>query len=313
LKIHKNAGALVVGAAASAAIRGNSRRRGTLAGAVGLALLATVALGAAPAAAASIPPGSVTAVPGQSEVNTKASKSASSICPAGQRVLGGGALTVGGVHAVITELQPIHTASGDSFKVSAAADQFGIPGAWGFQTYAFCASVPASLGVEIVSHTNPPTSAGTDQAPAQCPGGKFLIGAGGKIDNGNGQVDLGIFTGGSGPFVFSSAAFAKEDLDGFAGKYTVTGYSVCAQGAFGDIQQFKSTTAATTPSQKTDTACPSGLRLTGFAGGTSTPGTHLQGLTPNQTNAPSFGTFVAQSSVPPTESWQMESTVFCAK
>jgi hypothetical protein len=92
--------------------------------------------------------------------------------------------------------------------------------------FAFCASVPNALGVEIIRHTNAPTSSGTDQAPTQCPAGKSLIGAGGKIANGNGQVDLGIFTNSSGPFPFGSAAFAN---------------------VFGDFQQFKTqfnTTAA---------------------------------------------------------------------
>ena len=283
--------------------------------ALGIAGLATQVLGAAPAGAASIPPGTVHVVEKQSPFNNLASKSFSANCPAGQRVLGGGAFTVGGIHAVITELQPIHTTGGDSFKVSAAADQFGIPGVWSFQVFAFCAAVPDALGVQIVPHTNAPTSGGTDQAPTQCPAGKFLIGAGGKIANGNGQVDLGIFTNSSGPFASGSAAFAKEDADGFAGSYTVTGYSVCAQpNLFGDFQQvkrdFNATAASPTPPP---VACPSGLRLTGLAGGTTTPGTHLQEIAPHTTTAPNLADFGAQSSIPPTGPWPMETTVFCAK
>jgi hypothetical protein len=282
--------------------------------ALGLAVLATPVLGAAPAAATSIPPGAVRVFPASYSPDHLAAKSLSAPCPAGQRVLGGGALTVGGVHAVITELQPIHTAAGDSFKVSVAADQFGIPVAWGFQVFPFCAVVPASLGVEIVSHTNPPTSGGTDQAQALCPGGKFVIGAGGKIDNGNGQVDLGIFTSSSGPFVFSTAAFAKEDSDGFAGNYTVTGYSVCAHAnVFGDIQQVKIDTDTSAASQTNTVACPSGMGLTGLAGGTLGPGTHLQDISPLRTTAPNIGHFGAQSSVGPIGRWTMESTVFCVK
>ena len=86
---------------------------------------------------------------------------------------------------------------------------------------------------------------------------------------------------------------------------------MCAQGAFGDVQQVKATTATTAPSQTADTVCPSGFHVTGLAGNTSAPGTHLQGLTPNQGNGPTSGRFTAQASVPPTGSWQMESTVFC--
>jgi hypothetical protein len=283
--------------------------------ALGLAGLATQALGAAPAEAASIPPGSVQVVAKSSPVNNLASKLPfRANCPPGQRVLGGGAFTVGGVHAVITELQPIHTTGGDSFEVDAAADQFGIPVAWNFQVFAFCASVPDALGVEIIQHTNAPTSGGTDQAGTQCPAGKQLIGAGGKIANGNGQVDLGITTNSSGPFAFGSAAFAKEDADGFAGSYTVTGYSVCARGnAFGDFQQFKTQFSTTAASQTETVACPSGLRLTGLAGATELPGTHLQEIAPHTTNGPILADFSAQSSIPPGEPWTMETTVFCAK
>jgi hypothetical protein len=279
----------------------------------GVAVLASQALGASPAAASAIPPKDVHAVPGQSPVDTRPAKSASAKCPSGERVLGGGAFTVGGVHAVITELQPIHTTGGDSFKVSAAADQFGIPVAWSFQVFAFCAPVTAALELEIISHTNLPTSGGTDQAGTVCPVGKSLIGAGGKIDNGNGQVDLSLFTNSSGPFAFGSAAAAKEDLDGFAGTYTVTGYSVCAKGLFGDFQQVKTQVFTSAASQRGSIPCPAEMSLTGLAGGTDAPGTHLQRLSPNRTNQPNFANFGAQSSAPPTGPWVMEMTAFCVK
>jgi hypothetical protein len=288
-------------------------RKWALVVAMGVGALAVEVLGAAPAMAAS-GLGPVHAVVKQSPSDHRAAKTFSAQCNPGERVLGGGALTVGGAHAVITEMQPIHTAAVDSFEVSAAADQFGISVAWSFQVFAFCATAPASAAVEIVSHTNPPTSAGTDQAPAPCPGGKYLIGAGGKIDNGNGQVDLGMFTGSSGPFVFVSAAFAKEDADGYAGTYTVTGYSVCAHGVFGDFQQVKTqtSTGAGVPSQSSSVGCPLGTRLTGLAGGTVLPGTHLQDITSLLVNRPVRGHFGAQSSVSPVEPWSIEMTVFCA-
>lgn len=281
--------------------------------ALGLAGLATQALGAAPAGAASIPPGSVHVVEAQSPFNNLASKSFSANCPPGQRVLGGGASTVGGVHAVITELQPIHTTGGDSFKVSAAADEFGIPGVWSFQVFAFCAAVPDALGVQIVSHTNAPTSAANDFAATRCPAFELLIGAGGKIANGGGQVDLGILTSSNGTSPSGSSALAKEDADGFAGNYTVTGYSVCARPTvFTDFQQVKQFFNATAASQTATVACPSGLALTGLAGETENPGTHLQKLAPTTTTAPSLASFSAQSSSQASlGSWQ--ATVFCAR
>jgi hypothetical protein len=283
--------------------------------AMGVAVLAGQAVGAAPASATTIPPGSVQVVAVQSPFDNLAAKSFSANCPAGQRVLGGGAFTVGGVHAVITEMQPIHTATLDSFKVSAAADQFGIAGTWSFQVFAFCATVPSALGLQIVPHPNLPTSAPSDRATAQCPPGKLLIGAGGKIDNGGGQVDLSLFTDNNGESATAAQAFAKEDVDGFAGNYTVTGYSVCAvQFVAGDIQQFKRGVATlTAPSLSSTVACPSGLRLTGLAGGTSEPGTHLQRLSPRSVSGPNLADFGAQSSVPPARGFSLETTLFCAR
>jgi hypothetical protein len=282
---------------------------------VGAAVLAGQAVGVAPASATTIAPGSVQVVAVQSPFDNQAAKSFSANCPAGQRVLGGGAFTVGGVHAVITEMQPIHTAPLDSFRVSAAADQSGIAGVWSFQVFAFCASVPSALGLEIVPHANLSTSAPSDRATAQCPPGKLLIGAGGKIDNGGGQVDLSLFTDLNGQTATAAQAFGKEDVDGFAGNYTVTGYSVCAvQFVTGDIQQLKTGVASLTePSLRSTVACPSGLRLTGLAGGTTEPGTHMQRLSPRSTNGPNLADFGSQSSVPPRNGFSMQTTVFCAR
>jgi hypothetical protein len=286
---------------------------------VALAVIAGLALSAAPAAAATLPFGTVKAVAAQSPSDLRSVKSFSAICPAGQRVLGGGAFTVGGIHAVITEMQPIHPNTGqDSFKVTAAADQFGIPVAWGFQVFAFCATVPTSLQLEIKPHTNLPTSGATDQASTQCSPGKFLIGTGGKIDNGGGQVDLGMFPNSSGQIAFGSAAFAKEDADGFAGQYTVTGYSVCGRpnDIFGDFAMVRTTfqAAGGAPSLKGTVGCPSGMAVTGLAGGTATPGTHLQQIAPTTAGRPAtLATFGAQSSVTPSGTWQMDTSLFCAR
>src|SRR4051812_6980040 len=166
-----------------------------LAAAVGLALAISAgpALNATPAAAATLPLGTVTAIGAQNLPSTQSVQTLSAVCAPGQRVLGGGAW-LGSSHAVLTELQPIHPSVGrDSFKVTAAADQFGIAGSWFIQAYAFCGVVPANLQLEIIPKTNPATTQATDQASAQCSSGKFLVGMGGKIDNGAGQVDLGTF------------------------------------------------------------------------------------------------------------------------
>lgn len=289
-------------------------------GAAAMAVAATVAFGAVPAEAATLPFGTVRSITQQVPFSTANPKTFALACNAGERVLGGGAFTVGGVHAVITEMQPVHPASGvDSFQVTAAADQFGIAGVWSMQVFAFCAVVPASVQLEIKTKTNPSTSASTDQAPTSCSAGKILMSTGGRIDNGNGQVDLGNFPNSSGSLATGSAAFAKEDADGFAGSYTLTGYSVCGRPNLlgSDFQMVRTQVRA--PAGQTSLAntvfCPSGMQLTGFAAATDLFGTHLQRLTPNLAGGRTAfgGNFGAQSSVTPTSAWNLDATIFCAR
>ncbi|WP_203994470.1 hypothetical protein [Virgisporangium aurantiacum] len=288
--------------------------------AAGLAVAAVVAAGAVPAQAATLPFGTVRSIVQQVPFSTANPKTFALPCNAGERVLGGGAFTVGGVHAVITEMQPIHPATGpDSFQVTAAADQFGIAGTWSMQVFAFCAVVPASVQLEIRTLTNPPTSATVDQAVTRCSPGKVVMSTGGRIDNGNGQVDLGTVPTSSGILATGSSAIAKEDADGFAGFYTVTGYSVCGRpnllASDFQMRRVQVAAAAGVSSLSNLTFCPSGTQLTGFAGYTDLFGTHLQRLTPNLAGGRTAfgGTFGAQSSVTPTFAWNMDTTIFCAQ
>ncbi|GLY94046.1 hypothetical protein [Actinoplanes sp. NBRC 103695] len=284
-----------------------------------VAVLAAQAVNSAPAAAATLPFGTVRAFVTQSVPDLRPEKPHSTPCPAGERVLGGGAFTVGGIHAVITEMQPIHPATGpDRFQVTAAADQFGIAGVWSIQVFAFCGVVPASAQLEIQQLTNPSTSAPVSQAGTRCSPGKLVVGTGGKIDNGGGQVDLGTVPGSSGGATATSAALAKEDADGFAGQYTLTGYSVCALPNHPlDFEMVRQTfrSAGAVPSQTAVIACPSGMALTGLAGATVRAGTHLQQIRPTvaggrPANLASFG---AQSAPTPDTAWDMDATVFCAR
>lgn len=288
--------------------------------AAGLAVAAVVAAGAVPAQAATLPFGTVRSIVQQVPFSTANPKTFALPCNAGERVLGGGAFTVGGVHAVITEMQPIHPLTGpDSFRVTAAADQFGIAGTWSMQVFAFCAVVPASVQLEIRTQTNLPTSAPVDQAVTRCPPGKLVMSAGGRIDNGNGQVDLGTVPTSSGILATGSSAIAKEDADGFVGNYTVTGYSVCGRpnllGSDFQMRRVQVAAAAGVPSLRSVNFCPSGMQLTGFAAFTDLFGTHLQQVRPNTAGGRSANgaTFGAQSSVPPTSAWNMDTTIFCAQ
>jgi hypothetical protein len=272
--------------------------------------------GALPASASTIPAGSVQVVVGTSPANSN-NKSVRANCPAGKRVLGGGVLTAGGAHVIISETRPISDALGDGYLVTAQEDQFGVAGAWVVQSFAFCADAPP--GLQIVATTGPPTSDAVFAIPAQCPPRKFLVGSGGQVTGGVGQVDLGSFPNGGGPFgglANASTAFAKEDADGFAGTYQVSSFAICAsQNVSGDFSVFQAASATdTNPSKSVTVACQTGLRATGAAGFTQFPnGTHVQFAKPSTTTAPSQVEVAATESLPTSEAWSVVGTVFCAK
>jgi len=268
---------------------------------------------AGPAAATTIPPGSVTAFNLLGPTNSADKAPLRVPCPAGQRVLGGGVLTAGGAHVIITEAYPVHDSVGDAFIVTAVEDQFGTSVQWNVQGFAFCAVAPP--GLEIIPKTNPAGSPSTDQALAVCSPGKFVIGSGGRIVGGQGQVDLGLNPNNSSGLANGSAAHATEDADGFSGTYQTTGYAICAtQNVFFDFQMVRVQSPADTAATKKVTVfCPSGYRATGAGGTAGAPGTHLQFFRPNTKIAPSFVEVFASSSVPISGPWSINGIVYCAK
>ena len=231
-----------------------------------------------PAAAVTLPPGGVTVISKISLFDSN-NKTFSAACPAGNRVLGGGGFISGTSHAVLTELQPITTAGGDRFQVSAAEDQLGEAGTWAILAYAFCATAPA--GLEIVNSTSVSASDPFASQSAQCPAGKRLIGAGGKINFGSGQVGLLTHPEGSvGPIRTTAAGL--EDLDGFSGNWNVTSYAVCViAGSVLDLRVVQNAAAGDGSTFKQATAtCPSGMIATGGGGWVDLPA-HVEFIKPN--------------------------------
>jgi hypothetical protein len=150
----------------------------------------TLAVAAAPvvwaagtASAATIPVGNVTVVNAVSGFSSN-NKTLPANCPAGTKVVGGGAEIAGSAHVVLTELIP--TAS--SYTATAVEDQVGESGQWQLLTYAYCASGNLP-GYQIVSNST--TGSGAFQnVVSTCAAGNSATGSGGKIVGGGGQVDL---------------------------------------------------------------------------------------------------------------------------
>ena len=250
-------------------IRYNSRRFLGVAGALAMMITgAVVAVGATPASAVTIPVGSVLAITQPSGFSTGSSKTTTATCPADRpRVLGGG-FTTTGAHIVVSQAQPLAGSPTDSYQVTAGFDQVGTTASWQLLVYAYCSST--APGWQIMPATSTSTSDAFNEVIATCPTGKQLVGTGGRITGGAGQVQLVTQTNG----VRASVAGGLEELDGFAGSWSATAYAVCVTVASPlDTRVVQNQTAIDTTNPKSvGVTCPSGMRLTGSAIWADQPG-----------------------------------------
>lgn len=192
-------------------------------------------------------------------VDSSAGKTATATCPAGQKVVGGGArLTIVTGEVAITRLSP--TAAGDGYEAQASEDQDGFAGTWGLVVTAICASPPA--GYVIATATTAPASDGTASAFVACPTGTQVIGFGGGVSPSNGFVLLHRMGPLSGSTLVASATEARG---GFAGNWTVQVWAICMAPVAGRtiVRPFG---AANSTSPKTTTAvCPAGQSVHGVS------------------------------------------------
>ncbi|TDB89409.1 hypothetical protein E1264_08320 [Actinomadura sp. KC216] len=186
--------------------------------------------------------------------DSSTTKSVTAACPAGTSVLGGGGEIINGAGEVVfTGLRPTSTLSG--YQVGAHEDETGYSGNWKIRAHAVCGSAPA--GAEHVASTGP-GSTGVTYTSVFCPSGKHIIGMGGQINNGQGQVMLL----GSNPFDPAEVLTpAVPDDTGYTGTWTITSVAVCANPIQGRTVVFgSSANDSTTPKSATAT-CPAGTRV----------------------------------------------------
>ena len=187
---------------------------------------------------------------GTSVRNTVAVKSATATCPPGKQVIGGGAnVESPGSRVVLQGVRPLGT------SVVARAQSDGAPVAWGVTAYAMCADPPP--GLQIVTTTSP-TNASSKTAAAICPGSKRLLGSGGEINGGQGQVALSEIH----PFTNQVNA-TGENIGAFNQHWSVTSYAICADPLAGHqiIRWFSQSNSV--PTKGSQATCPTGKRLLG--------------------------------------------------
>jgi hypothetical protein len=150
-------------------------------------------------------------------------------CLDGTVVLGGSAeVSDGSDHVHVTGWMPVPDEAGLKYPNSIIAygeeGDGGYAGDWALDTHALCGVAPA--GLEYVTAHSKTGSATTRAAIAECPGTTRLVGTGGRVSDGSGEVLLSAIQPAAD--LRSLTVTAHEDADGFAGSWSVHAYAVCA-------------------------------------------------------------------------------------
>ena len=231
------------------------------------ALTATQLVGATPAAAA----GGLVVARGASPVDSAPSKSAHADCPAGKRVVGGGASVIADASIAnkvrLAELRPVHPGSGaDGYVAGALAVEAGGTGTWSILVFAVCADpIP---GLHVVSGSGALGSATVQSVDARCSAGEVALGGGGLVRNPGFQADLRTVA----PSTTGDRITVQggEDIDGYAGSWSVVAYAMCAPRPPGYEIVVSGSSANPTDSRKASTGtCPAGKRAYGAGAATN--------------------------------------------
>jgi hypothetical protein len=212
--------------------------------------------------------GEALAVPGLARVDaasvtdSSAGKTVTADCPAGQRVVGGGGdVANGGGEVVLDRLQPEAAMDGvERFVVGANEDGTGYGDDWQLTAYALCADpLP---GQQILSATPPTGSSDSSQGSnVFCPAGQGQVGWGGRVNNGAGQVRItGLFQFYVGAPPIGTVLNAREDTDGYADSWSLSSYTVCADGV-PETNYYASASAASSQDKSATVACPPGTQV----------------------------------------------------
>jgi hypothetical protein len=138
----------------------------------------------------------------------------------------------------------------------------GFAGNWDLDTHALCGVPPA--GLEYVSAHSATGSTATRTAIAACPGTTRLVGTGGRVSDGAGEVLLTAIQPAAD--LRSLTVTAHEDADGFGGSWSVSAYAICATELPDHQLVFADSDSDSTDEKSVVALCPLGTEMhgTGF-------------------------------------------------
>jgi hypothetical protein len=193
--------------------------------------------------------------PSANSPSNSSDKGVTVTCPPGKRLTGGGGEIVGGGDGVALN-DVIPNPELTAVTINGVEEQAGFATNWTVRGLALCAIPPP--GLERIVATSPNDSA-NKTVTATCPAGKRLLGAGGEVSGGGGEVvleDVRV------PNLTSVTVQGIEDEDGTAVDWLLRAYAICANPVAG-LERVVGTSPTDSVEKSIRPACPEGKRLVG--------------------------------------------------
>lgn len=185
-------------------------------------------------------------------------KTTNANCPSGTQVIGGGGFVNGaGGQVVLDTMLPL--VGGGGYSVTGREDDTGYSGNWSIVTTALCARPPA--GLETVSALSDSNSTSLKSMPVSCTPGKRVLGLGGDMSGGLGQVVIeGLIPNAD---LAGVTVVGREDGNGYAGNWLVHAKAICATPPSG-LQLITAFGLLDSNNSKwVEAVCPAGKRVHG--------------------------------------------------
>ncbi len=216
------------------------------------ALIATTMIAITPPASAAVP--GLVRVSANSPTDSL-DKAVTVTCPAGKKVINAAGLILAANGEVV--MDDILPNSALTSVTVTANETDGFTGVWSVAAIAHCAFSPPGLArVTATSASNSLDKSVT----ATCPAGKNVIGVGGEITGGGGEVIMDVLAPDS--TLTSVTVTGNEDTSTFGGSWSILAHAICANPLAG-LVRVNAATASNSTDKGITVVCPAGKVVVG--------------------------------------------------